>query len=295
MTLNEGYAYSTRIQRPGKSVLAFLGDHFRHSTLETWRERLRAGELSLNGRVLEGDQPMQPGDLLVWNRPPWPEEDVPLRFEVIYQDDDLLAVNKPSGLPTIPAGGFLKHTLLTLVRERWPSASPLHRLGRGTSGLVLFSLKAEAGAALLADWRGQRVRKIYRALASGLAERDEYDIHLAIGPVPHAKLGEVFAASPHGKAAHSRARVLERRAGTGSTASTLFEVEIFTGRPHQIRIHLAGIGHPLRGDPLYAPGGFALPEALPGDLGYHLHAWHLAFTHPRTGAKLTLTAPPPEE
>lgn len=289
MTLNDGYAYESRVQRGGVTVLEFLSGEYRHSSREVWAARLAAGEIEVDGLRLTVDVELSAGQTLVWHRPPWLEEDVPLSFEVLFEDADVLAVSKPSGLPTVPGGGFLKHTLLSQVRERWPAASPLHRLGRGTSGLVVFSLNSVAGANLLADWRAQRVQKVYLALASGVAVQEEFDIRTPIGPVPHAKLGEVFAASPDGKAAHSVARVLERR-----TETTLFEVEIFTGRPHQIRIHLASAGYPLLGDPLYAPGGLPLPDALPGDLGYWLHAWTLGFTHPATGQVVTLTAPPPE-
>lgn len=289
MTLNDGFAYRSRVQRGGVTVLDFLSGEFRHSSREVWAARLAAGEIELDGVTVGVDTVLSAGQQLVWHRPPWWEEDVPLSFDVLFEDADLLAVAKPAGLPTVPGGGFLKHTLSSAVRERWPTASPLHRLGRGTSGLVLFALNSQTGAGLLADWRAQRVQKVYLALASGVAARDEYEIRTPIGPVPHPKLGEVFAASPAGKEAHSRARVRERRED-----SALFEVEIFTGRPHQIRVHLAGVGHPLVGDPLYAPGGVALPDALPGDVGYHLHAWQLSFTHPTTGEKVTLNAPPPE-
>lgn len=288
MTLNDGYAYQSRIQQGGLRLLDFLSGAYRHSSPEVWGARLLAGELVLDGVVVQQDVVLRAGQVLVWRRPPWREEAVPLHFDVVYEFGGVLAVSKPSGLPTVPGGGFLQHTLLSLVRERWPAASPLHRLGRGTSGLVLFSLTAEAGSRLLADWRSQRVRKVYLALACGQAALDEYDIHTPIGAVPHPKLGEVFAASPGGKAAHSRATVLERRAD-----GTLFQVEIFSGRPHQIRIHLASIGYPLCGDPLYLPGGSALHDALPGDLGYNLHAWQLEFTHPATGELVKLEVPAP--
>ena len=287
-TLNSGYAYRTTLQRDGQRVLDFLAQEFRHSDRATWAARLAAGEVTVDGLTVRGDETLRPGQMLVWQRPPWAEPDAPLHFDVIYEDADLLAVSKPSGLPTMPGGGFLEHTLLHQVRGRWPDASPLHRLGRGTSGLVLFSLTSQAGAALLKDWRAGRVQKVYRALSAGVAEQDEYDITVPIGPVAHPRLGQVFAASAAGKAAHSRARVLERREDT-----TLFEVEIFTGRPHQIRIHLASLGLPLAGDPLYVSGGLPRPDALPGDLGYALHASTMTFQHPAHGAALTLRAPAP--
>ena len=113
--------------------------------------------------------------------------------------------------------------------------------------------------------------------------------------VPHPTLGEVYAASPRGKPSHSVATVLERRHPIKGCPTTLFEVEITTGRPHQIRIHLAYAGHPLAGDPLYDIGGVIKQQpGLPGDGGYLLHAERLSFTHPVTGEPATLYAAPPQ-
>jgi 23S rRNA pseudouridine1911/1915/1917 synthase len=165
----------------------------------------------------------------------------------------------------------------------------LHRLGRFTSGLVLFARTPAAAATLSRSWRDHGVKKHYRALGSGVAALETLTIDAPIGPVPHPTLGEVYASSTNGKPSHSRATVLERRID-----STLFAVEITTGRPHQIRIHLAYAGHPLVGDPLYDSGGVVKPQpGLPGDGGYLLHAERLAFTHPVTGAAMVLEAAPP--
>ncbi|MDO4263604.1 MAG: RluA family pseudouridine synthase [Deinococcus sp.] len=292
MTLNNGYSYRERVrpQAAGLSVLEYYARFYPHSDRAVWEARLAAGEVELNGGRASGGESLRPGDRLTWHRPPWAEEVVPLHFSVIHEDAHLLAVHKPSGLPTLPAGGFLDHTLLALLRRQWPTATPLHRLGRGTSGLVLCSLTREAGATLSADWREGRVAKRYRALSAGVAAQDEYDITAPIGPVDHPRLGQIYAASPAGKPSRSRARVLERRAG-----STLLQVDIETGRPHQIRIHLASVGLPLLGDPLYLPGGGARPDALPGDLGYRLHAQQLEFWHPLSGERFCLSAPVPPE
>ncbi|BDP42687.1 RNA pseudouridine synthase [Deinococcus aetherius] len=297
MALNGGYTYREQLgpHAGGLTVLAYLTRHYGHSTEGVWRARLERGEVRLDGVMVDrADERLRPGQVLEWRRPPWEEEDVPLTFQVIHEDDALVVVAKPGGLPTVPGGGFLAHTLLTLVRGRFPGASPLHRLGRGTSGLVLFARTQAAASTLTRAWREHDVGKRYRALASGLAEREAYEITTPIGPVPHPRLGTVYAASPAGKPSSSDARVLERWEAEGTT---LFEVDIRTGRPHQIRIHLASVGHPLVGDPLYAPGGGPLPDlpGLPGDGGYLLHAGRLAFTHPLTGERLTLCVPPPPE
>lgn len=295
MTLNAGYAYRTPIQRGGQTVLAFLAGQFAHSDVPTWAARLAAGEVELDGVWARGPEVLRAGQVLVWHRPPWPEEDVPLDYGVLYEEDSLLAVDKPSGLPTLPGGGFLEHTLLAQVRRKFPGASPLHRLGRGTSGVVLFARNAQAGAALSRAWREHAVSKTYRALVAGVVEPDVLTVTAPIGPVTHPRLGTVHAATPGGRASHSELRVVERRPVDSGPGSTLLDVDILTGRPHQIRIHTAFAGYPLLGDPLYAPGGGILLElpGLPGDLGYGLHAWRLSFTHPRTGEVVTVGAPLP--
>lgn len=291
MSLNDGYVYRERLgcQR-GKTALAHLTDHYRHSTAAQWEARCARGEVTLDGVIATGAEPLREGQELSWSRPPWEEGEAPGTFELIYEDADLVAVAKPSGLSVLPSGGFLKRTLLHLVQARWPGAAPLHRLGRATSGLVLFSRTASAATRLSASWRDHEVRKSYRALSTGRAGEDRYEITASIGLVPHPTLEAVHGASLKGKAARSTAVVLERREG-----ETLFRVDIHTGRPEQIRIHLAVIGHPLAGDPLFAVGGLPLQRApgLPGDGGYLLHAESLAFTHPTSGEPVRLRAPPP--
>ncbi|MBZ9750052.1 RluA family pseudouridine synthase [Deinococcus sp. HMF7604] len=288
---NAGYAYRAVVRQAG-TLLDFLSLHYPHSAREVWAQRLAAGQVEVQGRRAQGGECVRAGQVVVWHRPPWREETAPLHFGVLHEDSALLAVNKPSGLPTLPGGGFLAHTLLSLVRAQYPGASPLHRLGRGTSGVVLFARTGEAGSALARAWRDHEVTKVYRALSSGEAAQHTYDITAPIGPVPHPRLGTVYAAQPEGKPSVSRAQVRRRTPG-----QTLFDVQIATGRPHQIRIHLASIGHPLVGDPLYGAGGLPLPDlpGLPGDLGYWLHAWTLGFRHPVSGQHMLVEAEPPPE
>lgn len=290
--MNAGFEYRERVdaRAAGETVLAHLARRYRHSDETAWRARIQGGEVRLDGAPTEASVLLRAGQSLVWRRPPWEEEPVPLAFAVLHRDAHLLAVAKPRGLPTIPnGGGFLTHTLLHLVRGLAPAASPLHRLGRGTSGLVLFGLTGEARAAVSAAWRTPAVVKVYRALVRGVPARDAFTVDAPIGPVPHPRLGRVHAVCPSGRASLSRVAVRAVRDG-----NALVDVAIDTGRPHQIRIHLAAAGHPLVGDPLYAAGGLPLPEpGLPGDLGYRLHAHTLSLSHPATGVRLELECGPP--
>eukprot|EP00879_Flechtneria_rotunda_P027962 GHRR01030031.1.p1 GENE.GHRR01030031.1~~GHRR01030031.1.p1 ORF type:complete len:174 (+),score=51.13 GHRR01030031.1:1315-1836(+) len=147
--------------------------------------------------------------------------------------------------------------------------------------------------------------KRYRALVTGVTAQDMGDVMVPIGPVLYPGLSTgLFAASPTGKPARSLFKVLHRHAD-----STLIEVTILTGRPHQIRIHMAASGHPLVGDPLYGPGGVPLASVvsggkpggcnraaavMPGDCGYNLHSVDIRFFHPATGASMVIEAPIPD-
>lgn len=290
--LNKGYEYRERLgpAADGLTLLAYLSRRYDHSSMEEWAGRIAAGHVLVDSLPAQADSELHRGSDLVWQRPPWIEPEAPTSFSIVYEDGDLLAVGKPAGLPTLPGAGFLQTTLLHLVRAYAPDATPLHRLGRWTSGLVLCARNHESAAELTQQWSAKKVGKRYRALADGLPDWDEMMISTPIGRVPHALLGSLHAAAPQGRPSLTQVTVLERR-----TDSCLCDVRIATGRPHQIRIHLAAAGHPLQGDPLYGAGGLPAPDthALPGDPGYHLHSAELSFRHPGNGRELVLECEPP--
>ena len=279
----------------GCNIVEYLAQRYPSAKWEEWRKRVISGRVLLNGVSADTGTVLRSGQKLIWRRPPWEEPDVPLSFAVLYRDECLLAVAKPAGLPTMPGGGmFMKNTLLTIIRRRYPEARPLHRLGRGTSGVVLFAREPEAFAKVSQSWSHSEVLKIYRTLAVGIPTSDEFDIDYRIGRIPHPFLKTIHAAVSNddvsGKTARSRVRVLEGRGNR-----TLMEVRIITGRPHQIRIHLAAAGHPLVNDPLYGVGGIPKPGSLslPGDTGYYLHCGLLGFSHPETKEWIEITCLPP--
>jgi 23S rRNA pseudouridine1911/1915/1917 synthase len=290
--LNDGCEYREQLgtDADGRTVLSYLSRRYCHSSPAEWAARIAAGHVLIDSQPAHSESVLRRGSELVWQRPPWIEPDAPRSFTVLYEDEDVLAVAKPAGLPTLPGANFLKTTLLYLVRAYAPDAAPLHRLGRWTSGLVLCARNHTARMELMRQWSSKKVGKRYRALANGLPAFDETTVSAPIGLVPHALLGSLHAATPNGRPSSSQVIVLERYVD-----SFLCDVRIATGRPHQIRIHLAAAGHPLKGDPLYGAGGLPAPEtrALPGDPGYHLHSAELSFLHPGTGREVVIQCEPP--
>lgn len=292
---NSGFEYHETIDAAsaGLTVLDHLVRRYRHSSAADWLDRLRLGRVLLDGNPAEAVARLRRGQVLVWRRPPWVEPEAPLSWALVHRDRSLLGVVKPAGLPTLPGGGFLERSLLALVRRRFREAVPVHRLDRGASGVVLFARTAESRARLSEAFRSGRIDKDYRALVEGGPPQDELDIDEPIGRVPHPVHGALRATVPAGdpgaRPARSVVRVLERRPGC-----SLVAVRPLTGRPHQIRIHLAAAGHPLVGEPVYAPGGQPRPDGgRPGDAGYLLHAERLRFRHPETGEIVAIESPPP--
>jgi len=303
--LNRGHAYRDRVtpRERGQWLSAFYAARYPHSSAAVWRQRLAAGEICRNDQQLQADVALAAGDALIWHRPPWQEAAVPVLPGPLFDDGDLLVFDKSSGLPVLPGGGFLEHTLLAQLQTRWPDARPVHRLGRFTSGLLICARRSTTRAWLSAQLRETTLvspcRKTYRALLQppvpgslllALQPGDSLALTPPIGRCPHGRLGSIWAAAPADPAAlqaSSALRLLER-----GDRAWLVEVTIATGRPHQIRIHTAAAGAPLLGDPLYAPGGVALDQALPGDDGYHLHAHRLRLACP-DGGLLELEAPLP--
>ena len=294
--MNKGWVYREEVKGAdgGQTVLDYYTNKYRHSNGSQWQTRIESGQILLNNCGTTAETILQRGDRLTYHRSPWVEPRVPLKFEILYEDRDLLVINKPSGLPVIPGGGFLEHTLLWQLKTIYPedTPTPIHRLGRGTSGLLLLGRSQLAKSSLAKQMRhrttGQdtsQLSKVYRTLVPGNSISDRLTIEQPIGKIFHPVLGYIYGATPNGKYARSEIRVIQRYDN-----HTLIEVTIFTGRPHQIRIHTAAVGYPLLGDPLYIPGGTFAPIdstqdrdtiPVPGDCGYYLHAYRLSFIHPR--------------
>jgi len=213
-------------------------------------------------------------------------EEIPL--DILYEDDDVVAVNKPAGLVVHAGAGRSAGTLVNALLHHFKRLSSVggdlrpgivHRLDKGTSGVILVARTDAAHRSIAAQFSGRTVEKTYLALVQGRPERDRGTIDLPISRDPERRT-RMTARLASGRQAHSAYQVLERYA-----KFTLLEVQIGTGRTHQIRVHLAALGHPVAGDPLY--GAAAQPDL---DRPW-LHALRIRFDSPSTGERLTIEAP----
>jgi len=289
---NKGYVYTDRVSEAENGIPAidFYASRYSMFDRAVWQGRFRSGLVCRHGRPLAADEPVRTGETLTYHRPPWEEPPVPLDVQLAYQDETVLVVCKPAGLPTLPGDPFLDHTLLALVRKRWGDRwSPLHRLDRGTSGLVLFAGDRTARRLLGTAMQQGRVRKSYLAVVSGQLPAGSIRVDTPIGRISHAGLEAVAAADPSGRPAQTTFRTVRPL----DAGRWLVMAIPHTGRTHQIRIHAACAGFPLAGDPVYrTPDGLPDRDRRPGETGFQLHAWRMRFLHPVTGRWVSVTDRP---
>ena len=304
---NQGWTYHDRIrpQESGQPLSAVMARRHRHSSPSLWQHRLAAGQLCRNDQPLCSDVTLQVGDRISWRRPPWLEPAVPMHWSVLHDDGDLLVLNKPSGLPVMPAGGFLMHTLTAMLDEHSrgmgevDAPRPVHRLGRYTSGLQVCARHPQTRAHLSRQFCPTGgCRKLYQAWSQrvpGLESGRPLVVSTDVVERPHPLLGWVWGPEP-------RPGELERRRLSARSELMLLErtprgdrlqVSITTGRPHQIRIHLAQLGSPLLGDPLFLEERAIAESVTPGEGGYSLHAWHLEGLRDQASRPIRLEAPLP--
>ena len=249
------------------------------------------------GRQLRANSEVRGGGVTLEVPPPEVpyhlEPDPTIELSVVYEDDDLLIVDKPAGLVVHPAPGHWQGTLVNALMARGDHyggiagvARPgiVHRLDRDTSGLLIVARNDAAQASLMAQLKARRVRKTYLALVQGSVSATVGRIEAPIGRDPKDR--KRMAVVTDGRRAVTGYRVRERFAGW-----TLLELDLVTGRTHQIRVHLEAIGHPVAGDPLYGTGTSRRgPDGLER---LFLHAWRLELTSPSTGRLIRAEAPLP--
>lgn len=258
------------------------------------------GHVTADGRPVKANTLVAPGTALRVEVPPpveaIPRPDASIEVEVVYEDEDLLVVDKPAGLVVHPAPGHAEGTLVNALLGRSPEAfggiagvrrpGIVHRLDRDTSGLLIVARTDAAQASLMAQLKARRIKKTYLALVQGSVAAAVGRIEAPIGRDPGHRTRMAVVAS--GRDAVTGYRVRERFAGW-----TLLELDLITGRTHQIRVHLAAIGHPVAGDPLYGTGSSRRgPDSL---ARLFLHAWRLELTSPSTGRLIRAEAALPPD
>lgn len=272
---------------------AFLAGARPEHSRARWQALIRDGAVSVNGRSVKPNHAVRPGDRIEWKVPeiqPAAAQPQDLPLDILYEDADLIALNKPPGRVVHPAPGHDDGTLVNALLhhcadlagvggERRPGI--VHRLDRDTSGVLVVAKNEAAMACLAAQFKDRKTRKEYLALVRGVPRPAGGTIRTLIGRSPtHRK--KMSARVSRGREAVSHFETVE-----AFRDAALLRVRIETGRTHQIRVHLAHIGHPVLGDSVYGRAGGA-PRQM-------LHAHRLTLDHPRTGKSVTFEAPVPAD
>ena len=285
-SINNGWKYETILKpcQHGTTLIELLSREYKHSSKKDWESRIIKGEVRLNNTEVVANQILHKGDVFTWNRSPWLEPAIPINWQILFDNGDLVVIDKPAGLPVCPRGGFIKHTLVeqlkSISEDSKPNnyPKPVHRLGRFTSGILICAREKKTRKNLSAQFRQKQnpLNRIYLALAKpniNLLKDQTIKIETPISKQFHPYLTYLWNINMHPEnqskefEALTEVSLIERRKNLD-----LLKIQISTGRPHQIRIHLASIGTPLIGDPLYKENGEINQYILPGEGGYYLHA-----------------------
>lgn len=255
-------------------------------------EEIKKGAVLVNGQAKKAKYTVQEGDVITYEVPQeeildYQAEDIPL--EIVYEDDDVAVVNKPQGMVVHPSAGHASGTLVNALMYHVKNLSSIngvvrpgivHRIDKDTSGLLMVAKNDQAHEALAEELKDKKSLRKYIAIVHGNLPNDRGMIEAPIGRSEKDRKKQAVTAK--GKPAVTRFQVLERFGDY-----SLVELTLETGRTHQIRVHMAYIGHPVAGDPLYGPR-----KTLKGH-GQFLHAQTLGFTHPKTGETMVFTAEAP--
>ena len=284
-----------RADRTGERADSFLARTVESLTRSAAQRLLEEGAVRKNGTPVKKNEKLTEGDVLVLSLPePEPvdilPQDIPL--DVVYEDDDVIVVNKPVGMVVHPAAGHPDGTLVNaLLHHCGDSLSGIngelrpgivHRIDRDTSGLLIVAKNDFAHLGLAEQLQDHSLYREYEAICVGNLREDQGTVNAPIAR--HRTDRKRMAVDPEGREAVTHWTVLERLSGYA-----YIQCRLETGRTHQIRVHMASIGHPLLGDVVYGS-----KRPYPGLAGQCLHARRLSFVHPRTGERITVECPLPD-
>ena len=283
-------------ENAGIRLDAYIANNMENLSRTAVKRLIEDGNIIVNNKVQKVSYKVNENDEIEINVPEAKEvsleaQDIPV--DVVYEDADIIVVNKPKGLVVHPANGNWDGTLVNAIMAICKDSLSgiggeirpgiVHRLDKDTSGLLIIAKNDEAHINMSNQIKDRQVKKIYYALVRGIVSENEATINMPIGR--STKDRKKMAVTKNGKEAITHFKVLER-----FNKYTLLEVKIDTGRTHQIRVHLSEIGHPVVGDEVYSNGKNEF-----GVKGQLLHAKVLDFKHPITGKEMHLEAELPQE
>ncbi len=282
------------VDRAERRLDAFLARERPEASRSRWQEFIREGRVLVNGKPSKSSAALEPGARVQIRMPAIVPDRLaaePIPLDVVYEDQDLIVVDKPAGLVVHPGPGHRSGTLLNALLARYPDLDDqtrerpgiVHRLDKGTSGLIIVSRNSAARDDLQAQFKRRQVEKVYLTLVDGRLQprRGIIDAPLGRDPVRRTRMSVM----PTGRPAQTEYMVLE-----DLRSHSYLEVRPRTGRTHQVRVHLAFAGHPVAGDPIYGRRNRMLDLARP-----FLHAHRLAFRRPSDGARVDVESPLPED
>lgn len=284
----------------GDRLDAFIARSLAHLSRTRAQALIKQGNILLNGHPARASDKLEPGDVVLVQQPaeeagPGAVSEAALPVEILFEDEQMLVVNKPAGMVVHPAAGHQRDTLADVLLARDPTIAEavnpgnqhrpgiVHRLDKDTSGLLIVARTSEAMMRLAQQFQEHAVTKRYLALVEGHLPLAEGGIEAPIGRDPRHRQRMTLTAR-HGRHAETLFWVEQE-----FKSFSLVRVQIITGRTHQIRVHLAAIGHPVAGDHIYGRPQPLEPPRL------FLHAAELQFSHPTTGQPLTFQAPLPPD
>ncbi len=288
-----------------EKLVDYLARRFTYHCKDIWVEKVRLGQIQVNGKRSVQTDYVYAADVIAYDAGEFVEPAADLDYSVIAEDEWVIAVNKPGNLLVHRAGKSFRNNLTYLLRSvaepPYPDANAIHRIDRETSGVILMAKNQESMSRFALEFKEGRVQKCYRAVVHGSVQQNNLKIDKPIAKDCNSKVRHKFCTDEAGKPALTE--IVETTVLPSNKAS-LLTIKPHTGRTHQIRVHLASIGHPIIGDKLYSldeekylawldNSKIEIPELLMNRQA--LHCESLQFTHPFTGREMELSAPVPKD
>jgi 23S rRNA pseudouridine1911/1915/1917 synthase len=295
--------FEVKREQAGRRADIFISNQIPRLSRTRVKQIIERAAYDSEGRPIKPNRTVREGDVITIYRPPPQEPEVPRHFDILYEDEWILGIDKPAGLPVHPTARYHLNTLTALLRDLYGENRPLlaHRIDAETSGVLLCAKTKESERRLKFMFAKRQIQKIYLAIVFGVPMPPFGRIEASIGPDTSGPVKVKMACRPDGMPSLTEYQVLQH-----GDRMSLVECVPRTGRQHQIRTHLAHIGHSIVGDKMYGkdPNLFieyveqgSTPDihARAGAARHFLHASSVCFIHPMTDEPITIQSPLPED